>query len=188
MKSFLPLFAIAVSLIFIACGASKELTAEAEASKSALAECRRELNTALSDLDKAKAMMGGNQNQVSQLEMENQSLKDQLAAALAEMASTKGELDVVTRQMQASSDNYGVWYRVQIGAFGKRRVDTDLQTTDQLSLETTDDLQKTVLGRYRNYDDAKELKDHLVSIGLKDAWIVSYKDGKRVSIEEARGN
>lgn len=181
MKNLLPIFAITVSLLLSACGASKELSAEMAATKSSLDQCQNELSTAQRELAQAKSMLGGTGDQLGQLQGENQALRNQLNNTQAQLAS-------MTQQMQASSDNYGVWYRVQIGAYGDRKVDNNLETTDQLSLETKDDLQKTALGRFRNYDDAKKLQTHLQSIGLKDAWIVSYKDGVRVPIEQVKGN
>lgn len=179
MKSLLPLFAFAFVLLLSACGASKELTAEVAATKSSLDQCQNDLATAQRELAQAKSMLGGTGDQLGQLQSENQALRGQLTDTQAQLAS-------MTQQMQASSDNYGIWYRVQIGAYGERKVDGKLETTDQLSLETKGDVQKTALGRFRNYDDAKKLQTHLQSIGLKDAWIVSYKDGVRVPIEEVR--
>lgn len=131
----------------------------------------------------------------SQLERLNKDLseKDALVGDLtnqnrqmnSEMNAMRNALADVTAQMQESSDDFGVWFRVQIGAFEGQKVDENLQTTDQLGLEG-EDLQKIVLGRFRNYDDAKTLQTQLQSIGLKDAWIVSYRDGKRVPMSEVR--
>ena len=104
------------------------------------------------------------------------------------MSNNQAQLAAVTQQMQASSDKYGTWYRVQIGAFEERRIDNSLETTDKLSLETKDDLQKIALGRFRNYEDDKKLQTHLQNMGIKDAWIVTYKDGVRVPIESVKGN
>ena len=179
MKHFFPLCAIAFSLILVSCGASKELSAEASAAKSALEQCQTELSSAQQELAQTKSMLGGNSDQLSRLQAENQELRNQLNGTQAQLAT-------VTQEMQASSDNYGVWFRVQIGAYEDLRIDNSLETTDQLSLETKNDLQKIALGRFRNYADAKRLQDHLQTIGLKDAWVVSYKDGVRVPIEEVK--
>jgi hypothetical protein len=89
--------------------------------------------------------------------------------------------------MQAASDNYGVWFRVQIGAYEERRIDKSLETTDQLTLEQQNALQKVALGRFRNYADAKQLQSQLQAMGVKGAWVVSYRDGVRVPIETVRG-
>ncbi|PHN07119.1 hypothetical protein [Flavilitoribacter nigricans] len=187
MKYFAPVMFAIVTLVFSSCGSSKELTAEVESTRSSLQQCQDELATAqmnlsaaTQELDQAKNMLGGRGDQMTQIQNENRALRDQLT-------QTQAQLATVTQQMQASSDSYGTWYRVQIGAFEQRRVDNSLETTDKLSLETQNDLQKTALGRFRNYDDAKKLQDHLKSIGLKDAWIVTYKDGVRVPIESVKG-
>lgn len=187
MKYFAPVFIAIVALVFTSCGASKELTAEVETTRASLNQCQDELNTArmnlnaaTQELEQAKNMLGGRGDQLGQLQNENQALRDQLN-------NTQAQLATVTQQMQASSDSYGTWYRVQIGAFEQRRVDNSLETTDKLSLETQNDMQKTALGRFRNYDDAKKLQDHLKSLGVKDAWIVTYKDGVRVPIDAVKG-
>lgn len=177
MKYFLPFFALAILLSLSACGASKELTAESAAFKSALEQCRLELSSVQEELTQARTMAGGSGNEVAQLQADNQALRNQLT-------NMQSQLSVVTQQMQASSDDYGVWFRVQIGAYEDRRIDNSSGTTDQLSLEMKDDIQKIALGRFRNYDDAKKLQTQLKAVGLKDAWVVSYKDGMRVPIEE----
>ncbi|MCB0630273.1 MAG: hypothetical protein R2824_04325 [Saprospiraceae bacterium] len=179
MKNLFPLLALTLLTVLASCGSSKELTAEAQAAQSSLEACRAELNTTQQELAQAKSMLGGNGNQLNQLQAENRALRDQLNSSQAQLAT-------VTQQMQATSDNYGVWYRVQIGAYEQSQIDKNLETTDQLSLETRNDLQKIALGRFRNYDDAKKLQTQLQGKGLKDAWIVSYKDGVRVPIEEVR--
>jgi septal ring factor EnvC (AmiA/AmiB activator) len=179
MKYLFPLFALTVITLFSSCGASKELTAEAQAAQSSLEACQSELNTTQQELAQAKSMLGGNGEQLNQLQAENRALRDQLNNSQAQLAT-------VTQQMQATSDNYGVWYRVQIGAYEQSKIDKDLETTDQLALEKGGDLQKIALGRFRNYDDAKKLQTQLQNKGLKDAWVVSYKDGVRVPIEEVK--
>lgn len=180
MKYLTPIFVALLALVLTSCGSSKELTAEFESTRSSLRECRDELSATQIELEQAETMLSGRGDQLGQLQSENEALR-------AQLNSTQAQLATVTQQMQASSDKYGTWYRVQIGAFGERRIDNSLETTDKLSLETKDDLQKIALGRFRNYEEAKKLQDHLKTIGLKDAWIVTYKDGVRVPIESVRG-
>lgn len=166
-------------VMITSCGSSKELTAEVQQAQSSLESCRNELNAAQQELAQAKSMLGGSGQQMTQIQQENQALREQLNSSQAQLAT-------VTQQMQASSDNYGVWFRVQIGAYEQRQIDKDLETTDQLSLEKGGDVQKVALGRFRNYNDAKKLQTQLQGMGLKDAWIVSYKDGVRVPIEQVK--
>jgi hypothetical protein len=51
-----------------------------------------------------------------------------------------------------------------------------------------DGLQKIVLGRFRDYQKAKQLQTQIQNLGIKDAWIASYEDGVRVPIEQVIGN
>jgi len=181
MKNLFPLIAIALCLALSSCGASKELTAEAAAAKSSLKQCEDQMAALQRELTQAKNMLGGSGDQLTQTQAENQSLRNQLN-------NMQSQLATVTQQMQASSDDYGVWFRVQIGAYEQRRIDNNLETTDQLSLETRNELQKIALGRFRVYEDAKQLQTQLQEMGLKDAWVVSYKDGVRIPVEDALRN
>lgn len=180
MKYLTSALLLTCCLAMISCGASKELTAEMEAQRTELAQCRADLITTQQELSEAQARTGDWEAQMTNLSNENQAMREKLA-------NTQAQLMTVTQQMQASSDNYGTWYRVQIGAYEKRRIDNNLETTDQLSLESKENLQKIVLGRFRTYADAKQLQNQLQAVGLKDAWIVAYKDGARVPIEEVQG-
>lgn len=185
-----PLFYAVLPLFFLlsACGASKQLTAEAEAAKAslnesqvALAQTQRELADVQQELADIRAQAGNAGNRADDLRAENENLQSQIVAL-------QNQLNAVTQEMQAVSDDYGVWFRVQIGAYEQRRIDKNLETTDQLSLEQQNDMQKTSLGRFRNYEDAKQLQDQLQAMGVKGAWVVSYQDGQRVPIESVRGN
>jgi len=45
-------------------------------------------------------------------------------------------------------------------------------------------LQKISVGFFRDYWEADTLKKYLREMGVKDAWIVPFKDGKRVPIKD----
>lgn len=186
MKNFLNLFAIIFLIALSSCSASKEMSAELSSTRASLDDCQSELDRTKAALADAKNMSGSNSELVNQLRAEKNALENQLANSQSQLASAQQNLKEVTKQMQATSDNYGVWFRVQIGAYQDRRIDNSLETTDQLSLEERNELQKIALGRFRNYDDAKRLQTQLQEMGLKDAWVVSYKDGERVPIEQVR--
>lgn len=180
--------ALPLCFLLSACGASKQLTAETEAAKASLnesqvtlAQTQRELADVQQELANIRAQAGSAGNQAENLRAENESLQSQLVAM-------QNQLGMVTQEMQAASDDYGVWFRVQIGAYEERHIDKSLETTDQLSLEQQNDLQKISLGRFRNYEEAKQLQDQLQAMGVKGAWVVSYQDGQRVPIESVRGN
>jgi hypothetical protein len=45
-------------------------------------------------------------------------------------------------------------------------------------------MQKVTLGNFRDYWEADKFKKYLRDMGVKDAWIVPFKDGQRVDIKE----
>ncbi|MCH2081495.1 MAG: SPOR domain-containing protein [Saprospiraceae bacterium] len=171
MKNSVFLLLLLMGLVSFSCKSKKEMSSEPTVSKKQLERCENQIA-------KMKAQLSDKDAIISQLEGENQTLSNDISSA-------QKQLRTVTAKMQASSDDYGIWFRVQIGAYKNRQIDKNLETTDELSLEKPDDIQKVSLGRFRQYEDAKRLKNQLKGMGLKDAWIVSYKDGKRISIEEA---
>ena len=118
-----------------------------------------------------------------QLEKMNQQLMSENEAMQQKLLANQEQLSQVTTEMKASSDDYGIWFRVQIGAFGTNKINADIETTDELSIEDQESLQKISLGRFRDYEDAKALQKHLMEIGIVDAWVVSYKDGQRVAVD-----
>lgn len=177
MKNLTFLFALAIAGLLSSCGASQALEttqAELQQTQDRLARCNEkseELDLNTNDARK----------QARELQAQNNSLQQELQYNREQLAS-------VTRELQSSSDNYGVWFRVQIGAYEDRNIDQSLETTDGLELENKEDVQKVVLGRFREYDRAKSLQDQLQAMGVTDAWIVTYKDGVRVPIQSVRGN
>ena len=170
MKKF-ALILLVVGFVGTSCKQTAEVPAANMVSKNELEQVKRQL-------DRSNKLVSEKDAKLNQLMEENEQLKSQLA-------TVQKSLQDVSTQLEATSDDFGVWFRVQIGAYEGRRIDKELETTDDLALEEKDELQKVVLGRFRDYDAAKQLQEQLSGMGLKDAWIVSYKDGVRVSIEEA---
>lgn len=81
----------------------------------------------------------------------------------------------------------GIIFKVQIGA----RQDLNLKDVlidevhhENLEQETENGLYKYTIGHFRNYWEADKLKRGLRVMGIQLAWIVPYKDGKRVLLKE----
>ena len=81
----------------------------------------------------------------------------------------------------------GILFKVQIGAKDEINLRDKLanefghQTIEQ---EEGENLHKYTIGHFRNYWAADELKKLLRNIGIENAWIVPYKDEKRVLLKE----
>ena len=142
-------------------------------------ELQRINNTLESDNNLLKTQMNTKDNRIASLESQVDQLSAELEAArLAEPAQP------VFTHTENSSEMVpmGTIYRVQIGAFekDKNKIPSSLDTGKDLNLEQAGALQKIVLGQFTSKEEAEKLQKHLKKIGVKDAWIVVYKDGVRV--------
>ena len=87
---------------------------------------------------------------------------------------------------KSPSNEAGLSFRIQIGGFKKR----DLSSYDDPEGElvkveaNSKGTQEITLGRFTSYKKADQFKKHLRAMGLKDSWIVPYKDGQRVPLED----
>lgn len=157
--------------------ALKELSDEAEMARKKA----REMELKLTQLEADRV---SNENQINQMEQEISDLNSRLIAA----QSAIQQLNQEKASMPATSgpDMSGLVFRVQIGAYGKTNIPGNLdQEGDNMDLEMEGGLQKILIGHYRNYQDAEALKSHMQKIGVKDAWVVPYRDGVRISLAEA---
>jgi len=93
----------------------------------------------------------------------------------------------VVKNVSSSTDDFnkGVAFKVQIGAF-KNLKSAATYSKDNGNFGAEDDKGVTMytIGEFRDYSDADALRKYLVKMGVKGAWVVSYKDGKRVHIKD----
>ena len=115
--------------------------------------------------------------QISSYQAQVSKLRDELAEA-----NTRPAVPANADQ-GGINENVGVVFKVQIGAYAKK----DLAKFDQaknFSQEKDGNLNKFTIGAFRDYWEADTFKKYLREMGVKDAFIVSFKDGKRVDIKE----
>ncbi|MCC5939625.1 MAG: hypothetical protein JJU34_20260 [Lunatimonas sp.] len=101
-----------------------------------------------------------------------------------QIAQLKQQLSEVNKTEPKSPWDKGVAFRVQFGAFKGHDISDMVQDSPDLELVKEDGFTKYVLGQFRNYDKADELKRYLRKIGVQHTWIVPYRDGKRVPLAE----
>jgi len=141
-------------------------------------------------------------NQVSELERSQVDLKSEIEKKDAEISKLKKELEdynsgmapVVVKTSQAGNTNNsahtrtsaaGVVYKVQIGSFRNKDLSKYFDNNPNFSGEVDQDgAKKYTLGVFSDYWEADKFKKALREMGVKDAWIVAYKDGKRVNIKD----
>lgn len=116
---------------------------------------------------------------IAQLEDELAQLRSQLTAAKAELAALK---EAPVNSMDFSK---GVVFKVQIGAFKNKNLAKYFDNNPNFGGEARDgEPQKLTIGIFRDYWEADTFKKYMREMGVKDAWIVPYKDGQRVEIKD----
>ncbi len=138
-------------------------------------------------------------SQVSSLKNELSSVDDRIAVKDDQISQYEGQISDLRNQVAAAKkapapkpvekagsidESTGVVFKVQIGAFTNKDLTKYLKASDNFSGESEDGVKKYSLGVFRDYWEADTFKKYLREMGVKDAWIVSFKDGKRVPIKE----
>ena len=81
----------------------------------------------------------------------------------------------------------GLVYKVQIGAFRNKDLTKYFNNNKNFGGEVDEDgTQKYSIGQFAEYWEADAFKKYMREMGVRDAWIVPYYNGKRVSMKDAR--
>jgi len=114
-------------------------------------------------------------------------LEDQLSRSRSELTSARAE---VARLKEAPVVNpmdfsKGVVFKVQIGAFKNKDLAKYFENNPNFGGEVKEnEPQKITIGIFRDYWEADKFKKYMREMGVKDAWIVPYRDGERVEIKD----
>ncbi|PIB36638.1 Ezrin/radixin/moesin family protein [Reichenbachiella sp. 5M10] len=150
----------------------------------ALLEENKSLKGQLSSLKKEAAgvedRLNEKDDQIADYQDQVSSLRKELAEA-KKGGSTGGDA-VATRG--AAPSQKGVLFKVQIGAFKQKDLSKFSQNNPSFEVDGTDGTMRYTIGMFQDYWEADTFKKYLREMGVKDAWIVAYKDGQRVPIKE----
>ena len=117
---------------------------------------------------------------IAQLEDELSQSRSQLTTVRTELAQLKE--NPVINPMDFSK---GVVFKVQIGAFKNKDLAKYFDNNPNFGGEVKEgEPQKVTIGVFRDYWEADTFKKYMRDMGVKDAWIVPYKDGQRVDIKD----
>jgi vacuolar-type H+-ATPase subunit I/STV1 len=117
-------------------------------------------------------------------------LEDQLNRMRSDLNSTRAELaqlksNPVVNPMDFSK---GVVFKVQVGAFKNKDLSKYFENNPNFGGEAADkdknEPQKITIGIFRDYWESDTFKKYMREMGVKDAWIVPYKDGQRVELKD----
>lgn len=152
----------------------KTLIEEKESAQSQLSS----LNQKYSDL---QASVGDKDARITELE-------DQLSQARSQLTSTRAELAALKESPAPANPmdfSKGVIFKVQIGAFKNKDLQKYFENNPNFGGEVKEnEPQKITIGIFRDYWEADKFKKYMREMGVKDAWIVPYRDGQRVEIKD----
>jgi TolA-binding protein len=127
------------------------------------------------------------QGQIGDKDVKIVELEDQLAKLRGQLSSANAELAQLkeTSVVNPMDFSKGVIFKVQIGAFKNKDLAKYFDNNPNFGGEAKDgDPQKITIGIFRDYWEADTFKKYMRDMGVKDAWIVPYKDGQRVEIKD----
>ncbi|MBI3500160.1 MAG: SPOR domain-containing protein [Bacteroidetes bacterium] len=97
-------------------------------------------------------------------------------------------LSEVKTTTEVKPDMKGVVYRVQLGAYSKKlSMNVFKNAGPMVEVKTEDGLYKYTSGSFSSVQDAMKHRDELAKKGYKGAFVVAYKDNKRVPVSAASG-
>ena len=150
----------------------KQLTEDKQAADASVASLNQKVTQQQSTISDKDA-------KIAQLEDELAQMRGQLTSANAELAQLK---ENPSNSMDFSK---GVVFKVQIGAFKNKDLAKYFENNPNFGGEAKDgEPQKLTIGIFRDYWEADTFKKYMREMGVKDAWIVPYKDGQRVEIKD----
>jgi len=137
-----------------------------------------------SELTSAKNELSQKDAKVKQVKDQVRRLQDELQQAKAEASAAQDNVPVAVSTSGDTEYNQGLVFRVQIGAYQNQDL-SNYDTSENFTAEDGDDgKQKYTLGNFRDYWEADKFKKYLRAMGVKDAWIIPYRDGGRVPIKD----
>ncbi len=207
---FLSILFLAFAMIVTPTGASYAKKKKKKSKKKEQKELRKKWKKKAKAYIKnplaLKAREEAYEKQIQELTTQNQELTEQVAQLQGELDKLKGELSAAESriksceaekerlktayeaQKQVTTKNIepGLVYKVQIGAFKYFDINKYLQDNENFKGETQDGLNKYVIGKFKDYEVATAFKKDIRRMGIRDAWVVPYIDGVRVTMAEAK--
>ncbi|SHJ92695.1 hypothetical protein SAMN04488028_102175 [Reichenbachiella agariperforans] len=196
MKSIIAIFAVIFAL-----GMSVDASAQMSKQESkewkkrikalspeqykALLEENKSLKGQLSSLKKEVA---GVDDRISEKDDQIADYQDQVSSLRKELSEAKKNASKPSDEGQVASRSSvpknGVFFKVQIGAFKKKDLSEFSQNNPSFEIDGEDGTMRYTIGTFKDYWEADTFKKYLREMGVKDAWIVAYKDGNRVPIKQ----
>lgn len=146
---------------------------------------KSQLNSTQGQISSLQSRIADKDAQISDLQGQMSGMEAQVNSAKAAQRKAEQDLAAKPPETQMSGDwDKGVVFRVQIGAFEKIDLSAYDEGNENFNTDNVDGMQKVALGNFRDYWEADKFKKYIREMGVKDAWIVPFRDGQRVDIKE----
>ena len=146
--------------------------------------CEAQVNNLKSEVNTLQANLADKDARISEVQDDLTALRAELAASKAKIREAQekkatGKIGVGEEMVD------GVVFKVQIGAFRNKDLSKYFEQHENFGGEMAEGgEQRITLGRFRDYWEADVFKKYLREMGVRDAWIVPYKDGQRVPLKD----
>jgi len=130
------------------------------------------------------------QSQMSDKDARIAELEDQIARMRSENTALRSELAKLRENPVVNPMDFskGIVYKVQVGAFKNKKLAKYFDINPNFGGEAADkdpaDPTRITIGIFRDYWEADTFKKYMREMGVKDAWIVPYRDGARVELKD----
>ncbi len=175
---------VALFTLFLVCST---LVSEAQTlSKSEKKALKKEIKTYKKDPEKWVTLKKKHRTEVQELNDEIEALKAKLAAETAEkqelantLAVLQEEYDELKKSMVTSELPMGTVYQVQMGYYQYLDLLSFNSKLKTVRAEEIDGSKRYVIGYFENVMDALQFSNDMKTLGIKDAFVSRYIDGKR---------
>lgn len=142
-----------------------------------------QLSSLNSEVNNLQSKLSDKNQQVTQLQNQLKDAQNQLEESKASLTNLQQDnsIDVSGQNTRVAK---GVVFKVQIGAFRKKELSKYFSQNGSFDGEVDNSLQQYTLGTFPDYWEADKFKKYLREMGVKDAWVVAYKDGVRVPLKD----
>ncbi|MEX2592552.1 MAG: Ezrin/radixin/moesin family protein [Anditalea sp.] len=144
-----------------------------------LMEEKENLNSSIKSLVEESTQL---QTQIQKQGQQITSLKTELSEVSEKLKTHKIQLGLLNEEGE-KWDN-GVVFKVQIGAFEDFDFSQMVGSSHNMDVDASKGLKQYVVGNFRDYEEADIFKKHMRKVGVSNAWIVPYKNGRRVPLKD----
>ena len=196
MKNILAILSLVMCFAFVNNASAQMTKQEAKEWKKRIKALSPEQYKSLLEENKSlKGQISGLKKEVSGVDTRIKDKDDQIAQYQDQVATLRKDLvsakkanpkpQTATSETKVASavDTKGVIFKVQIGAFKQKDLSKFSKNNPAFQTDSKDGLMKYSVGTFRDYWEADTFKKYLREVGVKDAFIVAFKDGNSVSIK-----